>query len=143
MPCAQRHRHAALAAAGVEHAPGTHALDLALQLLEFGIARAPIDQLARLAADQHADPLLEELQAHPPAQPAILLLLRGHVRLARIQVREPGANARRQLGVSRVGVARLRGLDDLERAIDVLAVELEARGLDDGVDVVRIHVELS
>src|SRR5580765_4698939 len=77
MPCAQRHRHAALAAAGIEHAPGTHALDLALQLLEFGIARAPIDQLARLAADQHADPLLEELQAHPPAQPAILLLLRA------------------------------------------------------------------
>ena len=143
MPRAQGHRHAALAAAGVEHAPRTHAVDLALQLLELGIARASIDQLARLAADEHADPLLEELQAHPPAQPAILLLLRGDVRLAGVQVREPRANARRQLGVPRIGMARLRGLDDLERAVDVLAIELETRGLDDGVDVVRIHVGLS
>src|SRR5262249_15767085 len=74
-----------------------------------------------------------------PAQPAMLLLLRGHVRLARREVREPGTNARGQLGVLRIGMTGLRGLDDLERAVDVLAIELETRGLDDGVDVVRVH----
>ena len=56
---------------------------------------------------------------------------------------EPGPNAGRQLGIPRVGTRRLRGLDDLERAVDILAIELEAGRLDDGVDVVRIHVSLS
>jgi hypothetical protein len=37
----------------------------------------------------------------------------------------------------------LRGLDNLERAVDVLAIELEANRLDDGVDVARIHLPLS
>src|SRR4029450_3791789 len=77
-----RHRPAALAAAGVEHASRPHAVDFPLQLLELGVAGAPVDELLRLAADEHADALFEELEPHPPAQPAILLLLRGHVRLA-------------------------------------------------------------
>ena len=51
--------------------------------------------------------------------------------------------AGRQLGIPRIGTRRLRGLDDLERAVDILAIELEAGRLDDGVDVVRIHVSLS
>src|SRR5262245_22574984 len=126
MARAQRHGHAALAAAGVEHAPRTHAIHLALELLELGVARTPPDELLRLPADEHADALLEELEPHPPPQSAILLLLRGHVGLARLQVREPGANARRQLGVAGLGMRHLRGLDDLERAVDVLAIELEA-----------------
>jgi hypothetical protein len=39
-------------------------------------------------------------------------------------VREPRADARRELRVARIGMLRSRGLDDLERAVDVLAVEL-------------------
>ena len=119
------------------------ALDFPFQLLELGVARAPLDQLARLATDEHADPLLEELESHAPAQPTILLLLRGHVRFARFQVSEPRPDSRGQLGIVRIGVFRARRLDDLERAVNVLAIELEADRLDDGVDVTRIHVRLS
>src|ERR1700752_3566157 len=108
MACTERHGHAALAAAGVEHASRPHAVDLALELLEFGIARAALDQLLRLAPDEHADPLLEELEPHAPAQPAVLLLLRGHVPVARIQMREPRADTRGQLGVARIGMLRPR-----------------------------------
>src|SRR5262249_9700264 len=143
MARAQRHGHAALAAAGVEHAPRTHAVHLALELLELGVAPAPIDELLRLSADEHADALLEELEPAPPAQAALLLFPRRHVGLARLEVSEPGKNARRQLRVPGIGMRRLRGLDDLERAVDVLAIELEAGRLGDRVDVVRIHVTLS
>ena len=139
MPRAQRHRDAALAAAGVEHAPRPQRGDLPLQLLELRVSRPALDQLARLASDEHADPLLEELQPRLPAQAAVLLLLRVDERLARLQVRQPGADARRLLRVARVGIRRLGSLDDLERAVDVLAIELEPDRLNDGVDVARIH----
>src|SRR5207249_6729988 len=59
---AQRHRHAPLAASGVERAPRPHAGDLALELLEFGITPASPDHLARLPAEEDPDPPLEELQ---------------------------------------------------------------------------------
>ena len=106
---AEGHRHAALAAAGVEHASRLHGLDLALELLELRVAAAPLDHLAGLLPGQHADPLLQELEPCLPAQPLVLLLLGKDVGLAALQVAEPRADTRRLLGVTRIGARGVRG----------------------------------
>jgi hypothetical protein len=107
------------------------------------VARAPLDELARLAPDEHAKPLFQELQPRLPAEARVLRLLRLHVGFARFEMGEPRTDARRLLGIARIGMGRVRGLDDLERAVDVLAIELEANRLDDGVDIAGIHEPLS
>ena len=83
------HGHRALAAAGVQHAGGIHGGDLALQLLELGIAPAALHHLARLASERHADALLEQLEPGAPAQAAVLRLLGADVGVAAVQMREP------------------------------------------------------
>src|SRR5215467_2939842 len=108
---------------------------LALELLELRIAAAPLDHLAGLLAGEHAQLLLQELETHLPAQAPVLLLLRGHVGLAALQVAEPGADARGLLDVAGMRALGLGGLQDVERAVDVLAEELEAHGLDHAVHV--------
>src|SRR5262245_5759029 len=53
-------------------------------------------------------------------------------------MREPRADARGLGGVARIGMGVLSGLHHLERAVDVLAVELEADGLDDRLGIPRV-----
>src|SRR5262252_10435262 len=125
MPRAQGHSHPALAATRIQHALRLDRRHLALELLELRIAAASLDHLAGLLAGEHAQLLLQELESHFPAQPPVLLLLRGHVGLAALQVAEPGTDARGLLDVTGMRALGLGGLQDVERAVNVLAEELE------------------
>src|SRR5215467_2939843 len=111
----------------------------AVKLLELRIAAAPLDHLAGLLAGEHAQLLLQELETHLPAQAPVLLLLRGHVGLAAGQMAQPGSDARGLLHVARMRAGGLGGIQDLEGAVDVLAVELEAHRLDHAVHVSGIE----
>jgi hypothetical protein len=71
----------------------------------------------------------------------VLLVLGADVGLAARQVREPRADAGGLLGVARIRVRGVGGLDHLEGAVDVLAVELEAHRLQDRVVVLRVGPE--
>jgi hypothetical protein len=141
MAGAQGHGHPTLAASRVEHPARPHRLHLALELLELRVATAPLDHLARLLPREHAQALLEELEPHLPAQALVLLLLRRHIGLAALQVPEPRANARHLLRVARLGSRGIRGLQDLQRPVDVLAIQLESHGLDHAVHVGGIDGE--
>ena len=135
VPGAEGHGHAPLAAARVEHAARLDGLHLALELLELRIAAAPLDHLAGLLPREHAEPLLEQLESRLPAQPLVLLLLRGDIGFSALEVSEPRANAGTLLGVAGIGARGIRRFQDLQRAVDVLAVELEAHRLDHAVHI--------
>src|SRR5207249_8504565 len=125
----------ALAAARVQRALRLVRLPRALALLELRVAPAALDHLPRLLSREHAQALLDELEPHLPPEALVLLLLGGDVGLAACEVAQPRADARGQLRVAGVGATGLRGLEHLEPAVDVLAIELEAHGLDHPVDV--------
>src|SRR5204862_4652892 len=97
---AQRHRDASFAAAGIEDAPRAYVGHLALERPELGVARATLDHLARLLAEEDADSPLEKLQPDPPPEPLVLRLLGRDVRLPALQVGEPRPDPRRLLGVT-------------------------------------------
>src|SRR5882724_5476261 len=139
VPGAERHGHPPLATARVEHAARLDGLHLALELLELRVTATPLDHLARLLPREHTEPLLEQLEPHFPAQALVLLLLRGDIRLAAFQMPEPRADARALLGVAGLGARGMRRLQDLERAVDVFAVELESHRLDHAVHIAGIE----
>src|SRR3989442_3672240 len=100
------------------------------------------DLLGGLRAGGDPDPPLEELQPAPPAEPPVLRLLGRDIGFAALEVREPRPDPRRLLGVAGVGMGGVSALGQLEGAVDVLPIELEADRLEDRVDVPRVHDRL-
>src|SRR5262249_14831500 len=99
-----------------------------------------LDHLPRPPAQERPQAPLQELEPEAAAESPVLAILRVDISLAALEVREPRADPRGLLRVAGMRMGGVCRLHHLERAPDVLAVQLEAHDLEERLGIARVRV---